>query len=131
MTILHPFRNRHSDDDVAELRRKVHMLNVIVDDIIDAWPSLPVHELTSEHRRTSEALVVTGPIRGQEMTLLGWSCSDPGRDLTVDQAKAVTRQHLCCPGDNPRVCRVKDAAMAKLAAAGVLVRDSRRNYSIA
>ncbi|MET9030496.1 hypothetical protein ABZW96_33495 [Nocardia sp. NPDC004168] len=72
-------------------------------------------------------LVVTGPIRGQDMTITNWSCEDTGRGLSVDQAKAITRQHLECPGDAPRICRIKAAAMALLIDEGVLV--PARNYS--
>ncbi|MBF6302288.1 hypothetical protein IU459_32815 [Nocardia amamiensis] len=126
MTILHPFR-RHRDDEVADLRRQVRMLTALVDDVIDAWTSMHANTLTSDNGGRSGALVITGPIHGQDMTITTWSCEDTGRGLSVDQAKAITRQHLECPGDNPRICRIKAAAMALLIDEGVLV--PARNYS--
>jgi hypothetical protein len=127
MTILHPFRRHPRVDEVADLRRQMHKLTALVDDVVDAWTSMHGDTLTSDDGGRSDAFVITGPIHGQDMTLMTWSCEDTGRGLSVDQAKAITREHLECPGDDPRTCRIKAAAMALLIDKGVLV--PARNYS--
>lgn len=119
ITLLpHPFRR------MAELQRRVQGLTVIVDDIIDAWPPTT----TAAAGDGTAALPVTGPIRGQELVMSAWSCKDPGRGLTVAQAKQITRgAHRDCPNDRA-VCRIKHAAMRLLIDEGVLV-PAGRNYS--
>ncbi|MFI5721079.1 hypothetical protein [Nocardia sp. NPDC051750] len=99
------------------LRRQVRDLAAMVDHIIDAWPpstgpSVPVHG-------------ITGPVYGQELVISAWSCHDPGIGLSTDQAMTIRREHYMCPADDPAVCRIKPAALARLVATGKLVPAGR------
>lgn len=135
MTLLHPFRRRHDVDELAELRpqmvarakkvKTVRELAALIDDVIDAM----------DHRRLAAApadtgpFSATGPVRDQEWSSSGWSCRDHGEDLSVADAKKVTRQHLRCPGDDPQICRIKYAAMQVLIREGVLVPAAQRTIA--
>jgi len=101
MTILHPFAltpvSTRSPICAARCTCSPHSSTTSS----TPGPACAPNTLTSDNGGRSGALVITGPIPRPGHDDHDLVCEATGHGLTVEEAKAITRQHLECPATTP------------------------------